>query len=171
MTTTDLSPTEYLPYFSTYITKAANVEMIEGLALGQTTMVSFFKELSNTVLEYRYAEGKWTPKEILNHLVDAERVFTYRALRFARQDQTALSGFNEDDYAKESFATHKTLEDLLHEYETTRAATIALFKSFNSEILTSIGVAGSGEVSVRSLAFLIIGHEQHHMDIIKERYL
>ncbi len=171
MTTTDLSPTEYLPYFSTYINKAANLELFEGMAVGKTNLVSFFKALPDTVLDYRYAEGKWTPKEILNHLIDSERIFTYRALRFARQDKTVLSGFDENEFAKESLASNRPIEDLLEEYEMTRASTITLFKSFNSKMLTSKGVAGSGEVSVRSLAFLIIGHEKHHVQIIKERYL
>lgn len=113
----------------------------------------------------------WTPKEILNHLIDSERVFSYRALRFARQDKTELAGFEENNYAHESLANNRSIDDLLTEYQTTRASTIALFKSFNLNMLTSKGIAGTGEVSVRALAFLIIGHEKHHISIIKERYL
>lgn len=171
MTTTDLSPTEYHPYFSAYIDKAANLEMLDGLTIGKTEIVSFFKTLSSTTLDHRYADDKWTPKEILNHLIDSERIFAYRALRFARQDKTVLSGFDQNDFVRESLATNQSIEELLSEYEATRASTIALFKNFNSKMLTSKGVAGSGDISVRSLAFLIIGHEKYHVQIIKERYL
>lgn len=171
MTTADLSDTEYIPYFKSYIDQAANVDLLEGLVVGKTNMVSFYNTLSQATLEYRYAHEKWTPKEILNHIIDAERVFAYRALRFARQDKTPLSGFDENEFSKESLANSKPLANLINEYETTRASTIALFKSFNSKTLISKGIVGNSKVSVRALAFLIIGHEKHHMQIIKERYL
>ncbi len=171
MTTKDLLPNEYLSTYSSYINYAANTEMIEGLIKGKMAVISFYNELSEHILEYRYEDHKWRPIDILNHIIDTERIFAYRALRFARQDTTPLSGFDENRYAIESAATKRPIKDMLQDYEFTRDSTIALFKSFNSEMLKRKGIASGGEVSVRALAFLIIGHEKHHVQIIKERYL
>ncbi|MGB6268909.1 MAG: DinB family protein, partial [Olleya sp.] len=116
-------------------------------------------------------KDKWNIKEIINHLIDSERIFCYRALRFARQDNTALSGFNENDYVDFSHAKNRTIDSLIEEYKTVRQATITLYNSFTDESLLFRGIAGSGEVSVRALGFLIIGHEKHHINVIKQRYL
>lgn len=134
---------------------------------------SFLKSIPIEKLEYRYEANKWTIKEVVSHLIDSERIFAYRALRFARKDKTPVAGFDENDYALESVANNRTIEDLLEEYTLVRQASIALYKTFgsDSEILKRTGIAGGGEVSVRALGFLIAGHEKHHCDIIRERYL
>jgi uncharacterized damage-inducible protein DinB len=131
---------------------------------------NFLRSLGEGKLTYRYAEGKWTIKEILAHLIDDERIYSYRALRFARNDQTELPGFEQDDYALESGANERNLEDLLHEFATVRSATISLFESFDSAVLKRAGVASGNVMSVRAAAYHIAGHELRHMNIIKERY-
>lgn len=171
MNATQLQKDEYLSYFDSYIKQAGTVELIEGLKSGLESIVTFYESISSDRLEYRYGEGKWTIKEIINHLIDSERVFCYRAMRFARADKTQLSGFDENDYTVASRANRRSLSSLLEEYKAVRQATITLFNSFDDKMLVAKGFAGSGEVSVRALGFLIIGHEKHHSNVVKERYL
>ena len=171
MTISDLQQDEYLPYFKGYIDQAEGVALLSGLESSFETIHDFYLSIAPAKLEYRYDEGKWTVKEIISHLLDTERIFCYRALRFARQDKTALSGFDENEYVLASGASERSITDLLKEYTLVRKSTIALFKSFSDAALRSKGVAGSGSVSVRALGFLIIGHEKHHVNVIKERYL
>jgi len=171
MKVTDLLDTEYLPYFKPYINQIGDLLLVDGLEDGLKNTTIFFQSIPSKKLEYRYAEGKWTIKEILNHLIDSERVFVYRALRFARKDKTTVAGFDENLYADESNANAREIKDLLNEYTLLRQSTIVLYKQFNGEILKRSGIAGSGEVSVRALGFLISGHEKHHCEIIKQRYL
>jgi uncharacterized damage-inducible protein DinB len=136
----------------------------------QTTR-DFVLSLPQEKLTYRYAEGKWTIREVMVHITDDERIYAYRALRFARNDKTELPGFEQDDYALYSGANERNIQDILHEFETVRNATISLFESFTNEAFASVGVANGNKVSVRALAYHIAGHELHHLRIIKERYL
>jgi uncharacterized damage-inducible protein DinB len=122
-------------------------------------------------LNYRYAKNKWTIKEILVHIVDDERIYAYRALRFARNDKTELPGFEQDDYALYSAANERSIENIFEEYEAVRNATIALFNGLPEDSFLRIGIANNNKVSVRALAYHIAGHELHHINIIKERYL
>jgi uncharacterized damage-inducible protein DinB len=131
----------------------------------------FISSLSEEKLAHRYAEGKWTIKEILAHIIDDERIFTYRALRFARNDKTELPGFDQDDFARYSGANERSVADLLAEFATVRHSTIALFNSFTDEALLRSGVASGNIMSVRAAAYHIAGHELRHINIIKERYL
>ena len=121
--------------------------------------------------DYRYAEGKWTIKDIIQHLIDAERIFTYRALRFARNDKTNLSGFDENDYVDEANANDRTVMQLLTEMSAVRHATLLLFKSFTNEQLIRIGTSNNNLLSVRALGYIIIGHQNHHQRVFEERYL
>ena len=116
-------------------------------------------------------KGKWTIKELVQHIIDAERVLSYRALRFARRDATDLAGFEEDDYVKNSNGDTRDYNDLLVEFSAVRNATILLFNSFTDEALQRIGSASGSIISVRALGFIISGHLQHHLTIIKERYI
>nr|WP_299340880.1 DinB family protein [Allomuricauda sp.] len=128
-------------------------------------------------LTYRYAKDKWTIKEILVHLIDDERIFAYRALRYARNDHTPLHGFNQDKYARYSGANNRTLENIFEEYETVRKSTISLFQNLpdDSFMRKGCGIDYDGRVinerTVRGLAYHIAGHELRHFNIIKERYL
>lgn len=135
------------------------------------TTSEFVRALPAEKLNYRYAADKWTIKEILAHLIDDERIYAYRALRFARNDTTELPGFDQDDYALQSGANERTVESLLHEFAAVRNATIALFESFAEKVLTRKGVASGNVMSVRAAAYHIAGHELRHVNIIKERYL
>jgi uncharacterized damage-inducible protein DinB len=121
--------------------------------------------------DYQYSEGKWTIKEIIQHLIDSERVFSYRALRISRNDNTPLPGFDENYYVANSNGKERSLQSLLTEMAVVRQSTLSLFNSFSEEQLTKIGIASNREVSVRAIGFIIIGHQKHHQKIFEERYL
>jgi uncharacterized damage-inducible protein DinB len=127
--------------------------------------------LNDEKLNYRYAANKWTIKEILVHIIDDERIYAYRALRFARNDQTELPGFEQDDYTLHSQANTRSLESILGEYEAVRYATIALFNGLPEDAFLRRGTANNNKATVRALAYHIAGHELHHMNIIREKYL
>ena len=118
-----------------------------------------------------YDKDKWTVKEIVQHLIDNERVFAYRAISFGRFDTVNLAGYDHNDYVRVSCANSKSVENLLLEYATLREATLSLFKSFDSKMLSSVGLANNKKMSVRAIAFIIAGHEKHHCEIINQRYL
>jgi uncharacterized damage-inducible protein DinB len=120
--------------------------------------------------EYRYAEGKWNIKEVYLHLMDVERIMTYRALRFARNDSSDLLGFNDDEYVFNANAENRTLADIAEEFQAVRNATIAMVKHFTPEIMDRTGTANGGRASVRGLVYILAGHELHHRNILKERY-
>lgn len=171
MTKNDLSKDEYNPYYQTYIEKAGDVTLREGLQNNGDATIAFLEAIPEDRLEYRYEDGKWTIKEIIQHLIDTERVFTYRALCIARKDSTLFPGYDQDDYAANSEANARSIHDLMNEYKAVRLATIILFESFTKEMLTQIGVASNSSLSPRAVAFITIGHENHHCDVIRERYL
>jgi uncharacterized damage-inducible protein DinB len=163
---------EYAPYTIMYIQLLPDDGLIlKHLEDNLRATTEFMRALPEESLTYRYAEGKWTIKEILAHLIDDERIYAYRALRFARNDQTELPGFEQDDYALESGANKRTLDDLLEEFAIVRRSTIALFESFDDHVLTRAGVASGNVMSVRAAAYHIAGHELRHLNIIKDRYL
>jgi uncharacterized damage-inducible protein DinB len=122
-------------------------------------------------LLYRYAPEKWTIKEVLVHIIDDERIYAYRALRFARNDKTELPGFEQDDYTLASGANERSLENIFEEYGAVRLSTIAMFNSFSEEALLRKGIANNNMATVRALAWHIAGHEVHHLNIIKQYYL
>jgi len=122
-------------------------------------------------LHYRYAKDKWTIKEILVHIIDDERIYAYRALRFARNDKTELPGFEQNDYALNSGANDRSVQNILEEYEAVRHATIALFNGLPEDSFLRMGTANKNKVTVRALAYHIAGHELHHINIIKKKYL
>lgn len=127
--------------------------------------------LSEAALSYRYAEKKWTIKEIVSHMADDERIYVYRALRFARNDDTELPGFEQDRYAHYSGANRRSIDNLLHEFTAVRHATIAFFESLEDAALLRTGVADRNQASVRALAYHIAGHELRHINIIRELYI
>ncbi len=133
----------------------------------------FIFSLPAEKLRYRYAPDKWSIKEILVHIVDDERIFAYRALRFARNEQENLIGFDQDEYAKYSKADSRDLENIFEEYEAVRDATITLFNGLPEDSLTRMGhgTGTANDATVRALAYHIAGHELHHLNIIKERYV
>ncbi len=166
-----IQSSEYPPYFKAYLDQLAEVPLIESLANGASETNQFFRSFPEAIHEYRYAENKWTPKEILLHLIDAERAFSYRALFIARTDHANLEGFDENTFANNSHANERSMADLLREYNSVRAATINLFESFSEDTLKRTGKANNNTFSVRVAGFLTCGHEIHHRKVILERYL
>jgi uncharacterized damage-inducible protein DinB len=163
---------EYAPYTIMYIGLLPDDGLVlKHLANNLKATTDFILSLPEEKLAYRYAEGKWTIKEILVHLIDDERIYSYRALCFARNDKTELPGFEQDDYARHSGANERSIEDVLKEFSTVRHATISLFEGFDDKALTRIGMADGKVMSVRAAVYHIAGHELRHVNIIKERYL
>lgn len=165
-----LNPDEYNIYYKGYIDSASSSNIIEGLKENLELVVSFYSELPKEKLEYAYAEGKWIIKDILLHVIDTERIFSYRALRIARNDKIALVGFEQDDYIISAKANKRSLSNLLDEYKSVRKSTIALYESFDSEALKQVGEASGFPISVKAIGYILTGHENHHIKIIKERY-
>lgn len=172
MKITAITPDEYAPYQSAYIHLVdTNYSLVEELEISVHNFIHFVREIPMDKYDYRYAEGKWTIKDIIQHLIDSERVFAYRALRFSRGDETALPGFDENSYAKNANGANRSINDLLTEMSALRHANIMMFKSFSPEALLRKGTASGYTVSVRAFGFLIIGHQNHHMKVFRERYL
>ncbi len=168
----DLKLTEYAIFYSGYISKIPkDISLIDSFELGLNNVTKFFNEIPKEKLNYSYAEDKWTIKEVFQHIIDTERIFMYRCFRLSRHDHTALSGFEQNDYIEPSHANNKSIESLLEEYQTLRQSFIVMLKSFNDEDLNVQGNASGNNITARAAAFIIIGHELWHMDIIKERYL
>jgi uncharacterized damage-inducible protein DinB len=163
---------EYAMYYENYIKKVdKTVSVLDQLKSNAKSTVELIKSLNETQLTYSYAEGKWSIKDIIQHLIDCERVFIYRAMRFARNDKSPLPFFDEDAFAKEANADKLTTSKLLKEFTTTRNATIAFFNNQSASVMKRIGIASNYNMSVRACAWIICGHEIHHMGVIKERYL
>jgi len=165
--------TEYAPYFEQYMQLSAlkDKTIIESLESAQDEFESVLRNLPDSKHSYSYASGKWTLKELIQHVIDTERVFCYRALSFARNDQTALPGFDQDVFVDNDTANERDYYDLLDEMKVLRKSSIQLFKSFSKEALLRIGVASNNKMSVRALGYLFSGHQIHHINIVKERYL
>ena len=171
MNSSTLQPTEYASYYSPYINALGNVNLLEELENSIQNFEEFLKQIPLEKHEFRYAEGKWTIKDIVQHLIDTERVLAYRSLRFARKDQTPLHSFDENEYVDATAANKRTLTDLLQEYKAVRLSTLYLFKSFSNEELMYTGIASNNSFTVRAIGFIIAGHQKHHQRIITERYL
>lgn len=171
MKANQLQPNEYSAFYQGYIDQNGDNDLLEELEISVHRLIRFVREIPMDKFDYRYAEGKWTIKDILQHLIDAERIFAYRALRFARKDQTPLPGFEENDYVTAFDANKRSIQDLLTELAVVRQATISLFKSFDEEAMLRIGTASNNPMSVRALGFVIIGHQNHHQRVFQERYL
>ena len=171
MKSNQLFITEYPDFYKSYIQELEEVELIEELEICLHEFIKFVQNISMDKFDYQYAEGKWTIKEIIQHLIDSERVFSYRALRISRNDKTPLPGFDENEYVANSNGNERSLQSLLTEMAVVRQSTLSLFNSFSQEQLTKIGIASNNEVSVRAIGFIIIGHQKHHQKIFIEKYL
>lgn len=172
MKSTQLQPNEYAPFYANYVAQVSDeYTLIEELEISLHRYIKFVQNIPMDKFDYSYAEGKWTIKDIIQHIIDAERIFAYRALCFARNDKTQLPGYEEDDYANESNGNKRSIMELLTEFSAVRHATLLLFKSFSEEQLLRIGYANNNPMSVRALGFVIIGHQNHHQKVFEERYL
>ncbi|RZJ52746.1 MAG: DinB family protein [Flavobacterium sp.] len=171
MNRSQLLENEYSGNFGTYIAQAGDGKLIEDLEISLHDFIRFVQNLPMDKFDYRYAEGKWTIKDIIQHLIDAERIFAYRALRFSRFDKTPLPGFEENDYAQNTNANGRSIQDLLTEFSALRHSNLLFYKSLSEEQLKAIGTASNNQISVRALGFVIIGHQKHHQKVFQERYL
>ena len=159
------------PYYHKYINLVESLSLNEALEKYQTELVSILSELPEELWNYRYAPGKWSIKELVQHLIDGDRVFCYRALRFARHDQTELPGFDENLFAEYSEADRRSREELLEELKSVQRSSALMFQSFSEDQLNQSGVANGNSVYVGGLGYIIAGHTRHHMQVLQERYL
>jgi len=162
---------EYAPYFEKYISLAHEEEIVATLDKQIEGTLSLIRGLSAAQGDLRYAPGKWSVKEVIGHLIDAERILAYRALRFARNDATPLPGFDENLFVANADFGSRSLADLADEFEHTRKSNVYLFKGLDGEASLRRGVSNNNELSVRAIAYIIAGHELHHAGILRSRYL
>lgn len=158
-------------YYHKYIAYVNADGINEALEQHVNFFESYLKNLPLSKWEYAYSPGKWTIKEVVQHIIDSERVFAYRALRIARKDPTPLPGFDENMFALNANANKRKVGDLVDEFSIVRSSSLALFKSFGEEQLNNIGVANDQPISVEGIGFIIAGHALHHVNVINERYL
>lgn len=164
-------PQEYGAHFGTYISLVPEDDLAESFKIQTANTLQFLQNIPEAKLNYAYAPGKWTVKQVLQHLIDAERIFVYRALRFARKDATPLASFEENDYADVARVDHLNWADMLEEFRLVRKASEYFFRSLNEEELGRFGKASGTDMTVRSLGYTTIGHALHHQNVLKERYL
>ncbi len=164
-------PGDYGPFYQKYIDLSPEGEVVQNLAKAKEECLALLQTLPPDKWDYRYAEGKWSVREAVLHMIDTERIFTYRALRVARNDQTPLPSFDQDAYVPASNASNRSWDSLISEYVAVREATIQLFKNFTPKMWQHTGTASNYSISALALAHITCGHERHHINILKERYL
>ena len=161
----------FLPvYFERYISQVPDMELTTALDVYGMDLIESEKNKLSLLGNQVYAPGKWTIADIMQHIIDTERIFAYRALRIARNDQTPLPGFDENEYADQAHANDRRLDDLIDEFITVRRSTIQLFNSFKTDVMQRQGIASGNPISVIGLGYTMVGHVIHHMEVIRERY-
>ena len=163
-------PTEYASFYHGYIAAVPEGDVVERLRTGGRELVDVIARIPEERGGHRYGPDKWTIREVIGHLIDAERIFSYRALRIARGDQTLLPGFDENEFVKGARSDQRTLADLARELAAVRESTVLLFESFADEVWARTGNANGTTMSVRALAYVAAGHPRHHLRILRERY-
>ena len=161
---------ESADYYKKYIGLVDGNDFLNVLEMLMSKTVTFLNALDAAKWNYRYAEGKWSIKEVMLHVLDTERIMTYRALRIARNDKTPLPGYEQDDYIPYTDAENRSPASIIEEYKAVRGATISMFSNFNDEMLSRVGTASGNPFTPRALGYIIAGHELHHMQIIRQRY-
>lgn len=164
------SPTSHPGYFQKYIDLVPDEDLLTGFAKQSAVIKDLLGSITEEKSTYAYAPGKWTLKELLQHIIDTERIFSYRALCFARKETISLPGFDENNYAANAAANERTWQSLADEFVAVRHSTELLFKSFTAEALSRIGTANNNPTSVASIGFITLGHFYHHKKVIEERY-
>ena len=161
---------EYAPFYHGYVTSVPEGDVVELLRSGGRELLDAIRGIPEERGGHRYGPDKWTIREVIGHLIDAERIFTYRALRIARGDRTLLPGFDENEYVKTAGSDRRTIADLGRELAAVRESTVLLFESLEDDAWTRTGNANGKEMSVRALAYVTAGHPLHHLGILRERY-
>jgi len=167
------APNTHTSYFGTYINKVSEDNLLEALENNRKNFLEFLAKIPMLKENYAYASGKWTIKQVVNHVIDTERIFAYRALRFARKDPQLVAAFEEDDYADASAAEvyTRSLKSLAEEFDLLRRANIQMFKHISQPNLILVGKMASGPATALALGFCICGHTIHHQNVIQEKYL
>ena len=165
------APDEYAPYYARYVKLVPDGPIVETLRNQIAETAGLLSALPEAKGDHRYEPGKWSVKEVIGHLIDGERVFSYRALRFARRDETPLPGFEQDLFVSAGEFGRRTLRSLLEEFGAVSEATLHLYRHLDEEALSRSGIASENRMSVRALAWVIAGHERHHRGVLQERYL
>ncbi|MGI9036496.1 MAG: DinB family protein [Pyrinomonadaceae bacterium] len=163
--------TEYAQYYERYISLVEELDIVAALANQLREMESLFAGIAEEKGSLRYAADKWTIKQLVGHLSDGEKIFAYRALRISRGDQTPIEGFEQDGYVENGNFEQARLADLVEEFSLLRRANILAFGNLTNNAWTRTGTASDKAVSVRALAYIMVGHVRHHLNILKERYL
>jgi hypothetical protein len=171
MTVSRPESSEHAPYYGRYISLVPDGDIVAGLREQGRRTKALFSGITEHQGEFRYAPGKWTINQMFGHMIDAERIFSYRALRISRGDKTPIEGFEQDEYVAGGPFEICKLTDLLDEYTAVRNATVPLFRNLGQEAWSRTGVASNNGVTVRALAYIIAGHELHHCQVLQERYL
>lgn len=161
----------HVPYYETYVSKVDTHSVLDALQNTEKTSLAIIEKLSEAQGNYRYAEGKWTIKELLVHIIDVERIFATRALCIARGEKQNIHGFDENEYAANSNSNRRSMKNIIAEYKAVRASSIALFESFDDNDMVAKGIASNSEFNVLALAYIISGHNVHHINVLEERYL
>jgi uncharacterized damage-inducible protein DinB len=164
------STNEYGDYYQGYVDKVVPGNIFEILSDQMNETVSLIKKLNEESALYRYADDKWTVKEVIGHMIDSERVFTYRAMSFARGEQCDLPGFDQDAYVKAADFNKRSLGNLETEYTAIRESTLAFFSSLSDRKLQLVGRANGYNFTVRAMIYIIAGHERHHLDLLQSKY-
>jgi len=162
--------TEYAPFYGGYVSGVPEGDVLAHLERQGRETAALLRKISEPKSQHRYAPGKWTIREVVGHMVDAERVFTYRALSFARGETAALPSFDENAWALTSNAGDRSLKALVDELAVVRTATLALFRGFSDKEFGRSGIASNNHVTVRAIAYIVAGHELHHVKILRDRY-
>jgi len=162
---------EYAPYYERYVSRVPEGDVVERMERQGAEVAELLRGVPPELHGHRYAEGKWSVREVVGHLCDAERIFPYRALRISRGDRTPLPGWEEDAYVEAANFDARSLESLAAEWADLRRATLWLFRGLDAEAAGRRGSASGYEVSARALAYITVGHTDHHLDILRTRYL
>ena len=163
--------TEYDPYYEHYVSLAAEHDIIGLLGSQPTRLQDIFTAMPEEKGEFRYAEGKWSVKELFGHIIDGERMFAYRTFRISRGDQTPIEGFEQDGYIENAHSNDRSFADLLDEFSLLRRANMIFFKNMTDDAWLRVGTANNVKITVRALAYIMAGHIEHHLEILKDRYL
>lgn len=166
----DLKPGDYPEYYQSYIEYLPQEELLDILNNQKQEMNSFLNSLGSDALMSTYAPGKWTVAQVIQHMIDTERIFQYRALRIARNDKTPLAGYDQDLYVPFSGAINKSIDSFSREYNAVREAGICMFENFDDEMFSRKGLSNDQPLSARAAAFIIAGHEKHHLNLFKTNY-
>jgi hypothetical protein len=163
--------TDFPAYFSRYISKADANSLAEAVTIYAKSLLHFYTGLPEAKADYAYAPGKWTVKEVVQHVIDAERIFSYRVLRIGRKDTTPLPSFDENSYAENSLANNRSLASLKEEFVAVRKSTDLLINSLSEEQLAQEGVSSNLPITANAIGYIVFGHLLHHKEVLEERYL